>query len=67
MHTLTALLSSLIFGAGIVPAFAQPAAEATKVLQGLDNAPNMDKGRPVTFEAGKASGYVLVSFARARQ
>ena len=66
MHTLTALLSSLIFGAGIVPAFAQPAAEATKVLQG-DNAPNMDKGRPVTFEAGKASGYVLVSFARARQ
>ena len=32
-----------------------------------DNAPNPRKRRPAAFEAKRASGYVLVTFARARQ
>lgn len=30
-----------------------------------DNAPNLDKGRPVAFEATRGSGYVLITFTRA--
>ena len=29
-----------------------------------DNAPNLDKGRPLAFEANKASGYVVITFKR---
>ena len=29
-----------------------------------DNAPNLDKGRPATFEAKSGSGYVLITFKR---
>jgi hypothetical protein len=32
-----------------------------------DNAPNPRKRRPAAFEVKRASGYVLVTFARARQ
>ena len=31
-----------------------------------DNAPNLDKGRPVAFEAKSGSGYVLITFKRAK-
>jgi uncharacterized protein (TIGR03067 family) len=31
-----------------------------------DNAPNLDKGRPAEFEAKSGSGYVLVTFKRAK-
>jgi uncharacterized protein (TIGR03067 family) len=31
-----------------------------------DNAPNPDKGRPAAFEAKSGSGYVLVTFKRAK-
>lgn len=31
-----------------------------------DNAPNLDKGRPVAFEATSESGYVLITFKRAK-
>jgi uncharacterized protein (TIGR03067 family) len=31
-----------------------------------DNAPNLDKGRPATFEAPSGSGYVLITFKRAK-
>ena len=31
-----------------------------------DNAPNLDKRRPVAFEAKSASGYVLITFKRAK-
>ena len=31
-----------------------------------DNAPNLDKGRPVAFEATSGSGYVLITFKRAK-
>ena len=31
-----------------------------------DNAPNLEKGRPVAFEAKSGSGYVLVTFKRAK-
>ena len=31
-----------------------------------DNAPNMDKDRPAAFEAKSGSGYVCVTFARAK-
>ena len=31
-----------------------------------DNAPNLDKGRPATFEATSGSGYVLITFKRAQ-
>lgn len=82
----------LIIGMGLAPAFAQPAAEAQKKLQGAwsatkaeqgkmwkgiyaldgdalticDNAPNLDKDRPAAFEAKTGSGYVCITFARAK-
>ena len=31
-----------------------------------DNAPNLDKGRPAAFEAPSGSGYVLITFERAK-
>ena len=31
-----------------------------------DNAPNLDKGRPAAFEATSGSGYVLITFTRAK-
>ncbi|MBC7931253.1 MAG: TIGR03067 domain-containing protein [Rubrivivax sp.] len=31
-----------------------------------DNAPDMDKGRPAAFEAASGSGYVLITFKRAK-
>ena len=31
-----------------------------------DNAPNLEKGRPSAFEAGSGSGYVVVTFKRAK-
>ena len=31
-----------------------------------DNAPNLDKGRPTAFEAKSGSGYVLITFKRAK-
>ena len=31
-----------------------------------DNAPNLDKGRPAAFEANSGSGYVLITFRRAK-
>jgi uncharacterized protein (TIGR03067 family) len=31
-----------------------------------DNAPNLDKGRPVAFEARAGSGYLLITFKRAK-
>jgi uncharacterized protein (TIGR03067 family) len=148
MRRITWALFWLIFGMGIVPAFAQPAEEAQKKLQGIwsatkaerdgrgaddvvgnllsftgnrfqirskdgkplyagtfrvepstkpaaidfehteetlkgktwkgiyaldgdtlticDNAPNLDKGRPAAFEARTGSGYVLITFKRAK-
>ena len=35
-------------------------------LKVCDNAPNLDKARPTTFQAKKGSGYVLVTFKRAK-
>ena len=35
-------------------------------LRICDNAPNLDKGRPGAFEAKSGSGYVLVTFTRAK-
>jgi uncharacterized protein (TIGR03067 family) len=31
-----------------------------------DNAPNLDEGRPAAFEAKSGSGYVLITFTRAK-
>jgi uncharacterized protein (TIGR03067 family) len=31
-----------------------------------DNAPNLDQGRPAAFEATRGSGYVLITFTRAK-
>ena len=31
-----------------------------------DNAPNLDKGRPAAFEATRGSGYVRITFTRAK-
>lgn len=31
-----------------------------------DNAPNLDKGRPAAFEARTGSGYILITFKRAK-
>jgi uncharacterized protein (TIGR03067 family) len=31
-----------------------------------DNAPHLDKGRPAAFEATRGSGYVLITFERAK-
>lgn len=36
-------------------------------LTTCDNAPNLDKGRPAAFEAKSGSGYVLITFNRAKQ
>ena len=33
-------------------------------LTTCDNAPNLARGRPASFEAGKGSGYVLITFRR---
>jgi uncharacterized protein (TIGR03067 family) len=148
MHRLTSALCGLILGTALAPAFAQPAAEAQRQLQGswtatqaerdgkpaddvvghrlsftgnrfqiqakdgkplyagsvrvdpsarpaaidfahaegalkgkawkgiyaldgdtlrvCDNAPNLDKDRPVAFEARSGSGHVLVTFKRAK-
>ena len=35
-------------------------------LRVCDNAPNLDKDRPVAFEARSGSGHVLVTFKRAK-
>ena len=35
-------------------------------LTTCDNAPNLDKGRPAAFEAKSGSGYVLITFERAK-
>jgi uncharacterized protein (TIGR03067 family) len=35
-------------------------------LKICDNAPSLDQGRPVAFEARSGSGYVLVTFNRAK-
>jgi uncharacterized protein (TIGR03067 family) len=35
-------------------------------LTTCDNAPDLDKGRPAAFEAPKGSGYVLITFQRAK-
>jgi uncharacterized protein (TIGR03067 family) len=35
-------------------------------LTTCDNAPNLDKGRPAAFEAKRGSGYVLITFKRAK-
>jgi uncharacterized protein (TIGR03067 family) len=35
-------------------------------LRICDNAPNLGKGRPAAFEATKGSGYVLITFKRAK-
>jgi uncharacterized protein (TIGR03067 family) len=35
-------------------------------LTTCDNAPDPDKGRPATFEAESGSGYVLITFKRAK-
>jgi uncharacterized protein (TIGR03067 family) len=148
MHRLTSVVCLLILGTGLVPAFAQPAEEAQKKLQGTwtatkaerdgkaaedvvgnrlsftgnsfrilskdgkplyagtarldssakpaafdfehtegplkgkvwkgiyavdgdtlttcDNAPDLDKGRPAAFEAKRGSGYILITFQRAK-
>jgi len=31
---------------------------------GYDNAPNLDEGRPVSFETKSGSGYELITFKR---
>lgn len=77
MHRLTLVMSSLILATVLVPAFAQPVALEGKAWKGIyalagdtlrvcDNAPNLDKGRPAAFEATRGSGYVLVTFKRAK-
>ena len=38
-----------------------------ETLTTCDNAPNMDKGRPATFEAKAGSGYVCIVFRRAKR
>jgi uncharacterized protein (TIGR03067 family) len=35
-------------------------------LTTCDNAPNLDKGRPASFEAKTGSGHVLITFKRAK-
>ena len=35
-------------------------------LTTCDNAPDLDKGRPAAFEAKRGSGYVLITFQRAK-
>jgi len=35
-------------------------------LTTCDNAPDLDKGRPAAFEAKSGSGYVLITFKRAK-
>ena len=35
-------------------------------LTTCDNAPNLDKDRPTAFEAKSGSGYVLITFERAK-
>jgi uncharacterized protein (TIGR03067 family) len=35
-------------------------------LTTCDNAPDLDKGRPTAFEAKSGSGYVLITFQRAK-
>jgi len=35
-------------------------------LTTCDNAPNLDKGRPAAFEAKAGSGYVFITFKRAK-
>ena len=35
-------------------------------LRICDNAPNLSKGRPAAFEAKRGSGYVLITFQRAK-
>jgi uncharacterized protein (TIGR03067 family) len=35
-------------------------------LTTCDNGPDPDKGRPTAFEAGSGSGYVLITFKRAK-
>jgi uncharacterized protein (TIGR03067 family) len=35
-------------------------------LTTCDNAPNLEKGRPSAFEAKSGSGYVLITFRRAK-
>lgn len=35
-------------------------------LTTCDNAPSLDKGRPTAFEAKAGSGYVLITFSRAK-
>jgi hypothetical protein len=35
-------------------------------LTTCDNAPNLKKGRPAAFEAKSGSGYVLITFKRAK-
>ena len=35
-------------------------------LTTCDNAPNLDKGRPAAFEAKAGSGYILITFQRAK-
>ncbi len=39
---------------------------AGDTLTVCDNAPNLDKGRPAAFEATSRSGYVLITFTRAK-
>jgi hypothetical protein len=36
-------------------------------LTTCDNAPDVDKGRPAAFEAKSGSGYVLITFQRAKK
>ena len=38
-----------------------------ETLTTCDNAPNLDKGRPVAFEAKSGSGYVLITFKRSKR
>ena len=121
MQWLTAATCCLIFGTGLMLAFAETAEEARMKLQGTwtaikaerdgkaaddlvghrlsftgksfqiqskdglkgkawkgiyaqdgdtlttcDNAPNLEKGRPSAFEAKSGSGYVLITFRRAK-
>jgi uncharacterized protein (TIGR03067 family) len=35
-------------------------------LTTCDNGPNLDKGRPAAFEAKSGSGYILITFKRAK-
>jgi hypothetical protein len=36
------------------------------MLTTCDNAPNTGKGRPAAFEAKAGSGYIVITFKRAR-